>query len=864
MRGYALWLCALLGVAAAAPAGAAEWNPVRAHPVSIGPEAGRIIVGFRTNANNAIVHSVRSRMHAQSIRIVEAQTSAQDVAALTQRLGVSLAGSRQLTPSMHVLFLPQTLYGAAVEATLAKLRADPAVLFADVDQRRYALAVPNDPLYPATSSTLCTLPDCNPAQSYANGQWYMRTPPSSASTTDNDLAATDAVSAWSITTGSTGVVIADVDTGVRFDHPDLLRAGFGGRLLPGYDFVGQDYDPITGQALGTYLIANDGDGWDPDPSDPGDWVSSADFLVKDSQGNNLFPAATCGQLDTTTNTYVPVDSSWHGTRVSGVLGALTNNATGIAGMSWGPFLLPVRALGKCGGYDSDIITGIEWAAGMPATGVPNNPYPANIINLSLGGCAPNNQCQCPSSYQTALTAVTTMGVLIVASAGNGGNAGTSAPVDVPASCSVVVRGVVAVAGLRNVGTKVGYSSSGPEVTLSAPAGNCVQSSGACLRSLDTTSNLGTTVPGANSYTDQLNANLGTSFSSPIVAGIAALMRSVNANLTPAQLTVRLQSSATAFPPNTANLPVCPSSDPTTGECSCPSFGQCGTGMVNARSAVNSALRPIAAVALPAAGSTVFDASGSAASCGRTINSYSWSASGGVTISGATNLATVTAMAGASAGTLTLVVTDSAGAQDTATVAISSAGASTTAPSSAGTSAGACAAPLTVAPVPPTVTDTVSPASISANNASTLTVTLSNANPFDLTEGSFTMTLPNNLTIATAPQTTTNCKGTGPALSATYTTTSVMLANAIIPASGSCTITIPVQSAAVGSYDITVAANALMTGPAGANSAPASATLTVTAPSGGGGGGALGWPELVVTAGLVWASRRRAAQSAERL
>ena len=71
-------------------------------------------------------------------------------------------------------------------------------------------------------------------------------------------------------------MIADVDTGVRFDHPDLLRAGFGGRLLPGYDFVGEDYDPTNGAALGTYLIANDGDGWDPDPSDPGDWISTTD------------------------------------------------------------------------------------------------------------------------------------------------------------------------------------------------------------------------------------------------------------------------------------------------------------------------------------------------------------------------------------------------------------------------------------------------------------------------------------------------------------------------------------------------------------------------------------------------------------
>ncbi len=177
-----------------------------------------------------------------------------------------------------------------------------------------------------------------------------------------------------ITTGSSGTVIADVDTGVRFDHPDLLRAGFGGRLLPGYDFVGQDYNRTTGAALGTFLIANDGDGWDPDPSDPGDWISSTD------EQNSLFPATDC-----------PIsNSSWHGTRVVGVLGALTNNDAGIAGMTWTPYILPVRALGKCGGYDSDIIAGMQWAAGMSVMDgsgnpVPDNPYPADIINLSLGG-----------------------------------------------------------------------------------------------------------------------------------------------------------------------------------------------------------------------------------------------------------------------------------------------------------------------------------------------------------------------------------------------------------------------------------------------------------------------------------------------
>src|SRR6202022_311814 len=140
----------------------------------------------------------------------------------------------------------------------------------------YAHSVPNDPLFMPTAG--------------GSGQWFMQTPSAKTiilgGTATQDLSATDAVSAWAITTGSAGTVIADVDTGVRFDHPDLLRAGFGGRLLPGYDFVGQDYNP-SGAALGTFLIANDGDGWDPDPSDPGDWINSTD-----QKNTVLFPTAT--------------------------------------------------------------------------------------------------------------------------------------------------------------------------------------------------------------------------------------------------------------------------------------------------------------------------------------------------------------------------------------------------------------------------------------------------------------------------------------------------------------------------------------------------------------------------------------------
>jgi serine protease len=818
-----------------------EYNPVRRWPVSIGPSAHRLIVGFRAAPGTGRTLVVRR----QGRMVMQAQTSSTDVAALVARAGVPVAKSRQFTPSMHVLFLPKTLYGADVDAALARLRADPAVKFADVDEMRHIEAVtPNDPLFPPSSQ----------ASPPASGQWYMNTPSSTPivleGNTTEDLSATDAISAWGIATGSPGIVIADVDTGVRFDHPDLLRAGLGGRLLPGYDFVGEDLDPSDGMPEGTFLIANDGDGWDPDPSDPGDWISTSDT------SNALFKNDTVES------------STWHGTRVVGVYGAITNNDAGLAGMTWGSWVLPVRALGKGGGYDSDIIAGIEWAAGLPVTNpdgppVPDNPYPADIVNLSLGGSG-----SCPSDYQDALEQVTGMGVLVIVSAGNGGAPGAPAPVDTPANCSLLVPGVMGVVGLRNVGTKVGYSSFGSGASIAAPAGNCVQTAGDCLRSIDTTTNAGTTVPGDNGYTNEVSSNLGTSFSAPIVSGVAGLMRSVNYNLTPAQLAARLERSATAFPAGAAGVPTCPTTDPNSGECACPNdASQCGAGMVNALSAVKAAQRPIGVIVIPKniAPGVVFDAGASVAACNGSstapaplsIASYAWTASPASLIVSGASSAQVTV--DPAPGTLTLTVTDSAGNVDTETVTLTATTATSTAPTSAGTSATACPAAITVQPVPPTVSESFSPAKTTPSSMSTLTVTLSNSNGFTLTQSSFGLTLPANLTVPQGDTPTTTC--TAAAASLTFTSTSVTLADANIPADGNCTITVPVETETAGSYTVSVAAKALITAPAAGNSADSSATLTVTSPpASGGGGGAVDWLDILFVAGVLLAVRRPGARS----
>jgi serine protease len=825
-------LAGSLGLTSGSAAVAGEWNPVRSHSVEIGPQASRLVVGFRATPGNTVIKEIKSR-RPQAIHVAQAQTSRADVASLLQRTGIAVTGSRQFAPSMHVVILEKTLYGTDVATTLDKLRADPAVAFADVDERRYAQTLPNDPLFVPTAT--------------ASGQWYMLTP--STATPTSDAAATDAVSAWGITQGSSGTVIADVDSGIRFDHPDLLRAGFGGRLLPGYDFVGQDLNAANSAPLGTFLVANDGDGWDPDPSDPGDWIDSTDLM-----NTTVFPSKNCSVAN----------SSWHGTRVMGVLGAVTNNDTGIAGMTWNPYLLPVRALGKCGGLDSDIIAGIMWSVGMTVfddsgNPVPANPYPADIINLSLGGTGGS----CPSDYESLVTQLTAMGVLVVASAGN-----ESGPVDIPGNCP----GVLGVAGLRNVGTKVGYSSLGPEVGIGAPAGNCVNitAGSPCLRSIDTTVNEGLTIPAANGYTDQTNTNLGTSFAAPIVSGIAAMMRAVNANLTPPQLIARLKASSTPYPQpvTTPPTPQCVNGSTSSVECACTTT-TCGAGMVNAFKAVKAALDPIAAVKIPAgftSGSGTFDAGGSAPACNATIASYAWTSSPAIHIVSGASSSTVNVMA-TGAGTLTLVVTDSSGNQDTATVTFTASSATTPAPSAAGTAASACIAPMTVTPAPPTVSAAFSPASVAANMPAVLVVTFGNTNGFALTQSGVSVSLPANVTLG--PQAPASTCG-GAALSLTSTSGSVTLSGANIPATGSCDMSFSVQSATASTYTASIPANALLTGPAGSNATPASATLTVTAASssptgvaggggGGGGGGALDWMDILLVAGVLLVVRGHAAK-----
>lgn len=266
--------------------------------------------------------------------------------------------------------------------------------------------------------------------------------------------------AWSRTEGSEGVTVAILDSGIR-PHPDLEP-----RYLPGYDFVSnQDF-------------AGDDNGRDDDPTDPG--------------------------------TPDEASSALHGMHIAGIIGAHTDNHLGIAGVDWRCKILPVRVLGvdRGKGTDSDIADGIRWAAGIPVAGVPRNPNPARVINLSFGG----RGTKAPL-LQTAIDQAHQVGAIIVAAAGNDGE-------DTADYAPAALNHVIAVAASDDRGQLAWYSNRGDRVDLMAPGGD--------LNPGPTHGVLSTMWTVKDGYT--YVPLHGTSQSTPHVAGVAALMKALDPTL----------------------------------------------------------------------------------------------------------------------------------------------------------------------------------------------------------------------------------------------------------------------------------------------------------------------------------------------
>lgn len=298
--------------------------------------------------------------------------------------------------------------------------------------------------------------------------------------------------AWDFTQGQ-GAVVAILDTGV-LAHSDLVA-----NLLPGYDFVSNAF------------MANDGGGRDSDASDPGDAIAVDD----------------CGSG-------VPEQdesSSWHGTHVAGIAAAQAFNGIGGSGVAPQAEILPVRVLGRCGGYTSDIVDAIYWAAGFSVSGVPANPTPADVINLSLSSPV---AAACSASYADAINAARGAGTLVVVAAGNAtGNADTFPPGNCP--------GAFTVTATTRQGGRAFYSNYGSLVDLAAPGGAMQTSTDP--NGIRSTANSGTQGPVADNYIYLQ----GTSMAAPHVAGVAALLFAADDTLTVNAAETAMRTAARAFP-----------------------------------------------------------------------------------------------------------------------------------------------------------------------------------------------------------------------------------------------------------------------------------------------------------------------------
>lgn len=442
------------------------------------------------------------------------------LAALASSAAMARANSRvkkfaylkSITAQSHVALTDKKLSRAELFALARQIAQDPRVAHVEIDEKVSAQFIPNDIVYPR--------------------QWHYHAP-------DSAPGGANLPAAWDSASGA-GVVVAVLDTGYR-PHADLAP-----NLLPGYDFVSED-------GPGDFTTANDGDGRDSDASDPGDWHTSA-----------------CDSGEP------PSASTWHGTHVAGTLAAVTNNGVGVAGVAFGAKILPVRVLGVCGGYNSDVAAGMRWAAGLSVPGAPINPNKAKVLNLSLGGPG-----ACSATYQDAVNAVRKAGSVVVAATGNDG----AASVGYPANCA----GVIAVTAHTRLGDNASYSNTGPETALSAPGGGTgrmhLPGDGGAIYS---TLNSGSRTPAADSYGGE--GWMGTSMAVPHVAGVAALLAGLQPAITPDAVRAVLLGSARSHPAGTY--------------CTAPPHSaECGSGLLDARAAIErlGSPAPIVAVSVDQAG-----------------------------------------------------------------------------------------------------------------------------------------------------------------------------------------------------------------------------------------------------------------------
>ena len=393
------------------------------------------------------------------------------------------------------------------------------------------LTIANDRGSVTVGPVTATFSMANPVttnDTYFTNQWHLKTGVSNPY-------GMNVTGAWDSETGSPDVYVAILDTGIT-DHPDLDA-----NVVAGYDMVSD----VT--------AAHDGNGRDSNPHDPGD--------------NETSPNRT---------------SSWHGTHVAGIIAAVDNNI-GVIGVAPNVKIIPVRVLAAGGGTNADIVAGLNWAAGYPINGIPTNPHPANVINMSIGG---EGTCFEGSATQSVLMDIKDDGITVVTAAGNDGG---DARFSYPGNCYPTIN----VGAIGKTGKPTFYSNYGPGVDVAAPGGDYCYAIGSTQASgqIYSTLNSGTTTPGTAIY----GYELGTSMASPNVAGVVALMYSALLRKNPtvtkdsALVTSMWDAIRTTVTPLASTVPP---AEPSGSSCvsTNKTTQSYGAGIVNAKAAVEAILQ----------------------------------------------------------------------------------------------------------------------------------------------------------------------------------------------------------------------------------------------------------------------------------
>ena len=298
-----------------------------------------------------------------------------------------------------------------------------------------------------------------------------------------------AIGAWSESLGDSNVVICILDSGVDWHHPDL---------------GGPHPDKVNGAIKTNWTEYYGNPGVDDDGNGKIDDIRGWDFV-------NLSASAGWPDEDVVGADNDPMDYGSHGTQCAGMAAGITNNGIGIAGVAPGCKILPVRCGYMPNGSNQGVVRMDFVSAGMIYAA--NNG--ADIINCSWGST---------SYLSLAVGAAQSNGVLIITAAGND-NTDSDPGLGVPSYLSTY-PGVIAVAATEPSDGKASFSNYGAWVEISAPG-----------------TGIYTTTYDSSTDSHVYSSVQGTSFSSPITCGAAALIWSANPGLTANQVASALYNSA---------------------------------------------------------------------------------------------------------------------------------------------------------------------------------------------------------------------------------------------------------------------------------------------------------------------------------